>query len=84
MLHSTTTTPQPSQKSLLFITTFARVYNSQAHNEPQARSIAQEAANNITDKSYKQLSWARDSKLQFVGHSGRGLEARDVSRFSAN
>lgn len=55
MPHSTTTTPQPSQKSLLFITTFARLYAPLAHNESLARSIAQQAANN-SDEPYKPLS----------------------------
>lgn len=56
MLHSTTTTPQPSTKSLLYITTFARMYTPDAHNESLARSLAQKFSNDINDDSYKQLS----------------------------
>lgn len=56
MLHSTTTTSQPSPKSLLYITTFARVYTPEAHNESLARSLAQKVSNNTNDDPYKQLS----------------------------
>ncbi len=56
MLHSTTSIPQPSQKSLLYITTFARIYTPQTHNESLARSIAQQMINNANDDSYKQFS----------------------------
>lgn len=56
MLYSTTTTSQPSPKSLLYITTFARVYTSETHNESLARSMAQKVSNKISDDPYKQLS----------------------------
>ena len=61
MLHSTTTTSQPSTKSLLYITTFARMYTPDAHNESLARSLAQKFSNDTNDDSYKQLSWTKDS-----------------------
>lgn len=55
MAHSTSSTLQPSQKSLLFITTFARLYVPQTHNESLARNIAQQTAN-TSDEPYKHLS----------------------------
>ena len=85
MLHSTTTTSQPSTKSLLYITTFARVYTPDAHNESLARSLAQKFSNDTNDDSYKQLSWTKDScctPLQnqlcnsSLGFNKGGLKAR--------
>ena len=71
MLHSTTTTSQPSTKSLLYITTFARMYTPDAHNESLARSLAQKFSNDINDDSYKQLSW---TKLLLSGKTQKSIK----------
>ena len=45
MANSTSNIPHPSEKSLLFIRTFARSYNPKLNNESEARTLARTAAN---------------------------------------
>ena len=49
MQHSTQKRTTPSAESLLYITTFARVYSPQLHNESSARLIAQQAVSNCNN-----------------------------------